>query len=394
MKRIYLDYASTTPIDKRILKKMSEFSENFGNPSSISEEGVMAKKQLDECRKNVAECLSCHSDEIVFTSGGTESNNLAIFGVVNSLAKKSVAYEKMHIISSNIEHSSINEVLESLRKLGVKIDYLNVDNEGLVNPRDLRKLLKKETVLVSVMFANNEIGTIEPIKEIAKEIRHFKKFNGVGIEKEISFPYFHTDASQAFCYQEIKVESLGVDFLTLDSQKVYGPKGVGVLYVKRKSELEPVILGGGQENGLRSGTENVPMISAFALALKIAEQEREKENKRLLVLRDYLIKEIPNIFEGAVLNGSKNFRLSNNVNFSLPNCDTEMLVLRLDAKGVSISTKSACMGQGEGSYVVKALGGLNWKINNTIRVSVGRYTTKNDCENFISTLRKIKKDFF
>jgi cysteine desulfurase len=136
------------------------------------------------------------------------------------------------------------------------------------------------------------------------------------------------------------------------------------------------------------------MISAFALALKIAEQEREKENKRLLVLRDYLIKEIPNIFEGAVLNGSKNFRLSNNVNFSLPNCDTEMLVLRLDAKGVSISTKSACMGQGEGSYVVKALGGLNWKINNTIRVSVGRYTTKNDCENFISTLRKIKKDFF
>lgn len=394
MKRVYLDYASTTPIDKRVVVEISKEIGNFGNPSSIYFEGIKAKNKLIESRKIVADFLSCHQDEIIFTSGGTESNNLAIFGVVNYLKNKGLPYEKMHIVSSNIEHSSVLECLEELKKLGVSIDYLKVDKDGIINPRDLRKILRKETILVSVMFANNEIGTLEPIKEIAKEIRHFKKFKKVNNNEDLAFPYFHTDASQGVCYEEVKVESLGVDMLTLDGQKVYGPKGVGALFVKRKINLSPILFGGGQEKGLRSGTENIYLVAGFALALSISKKEREKEFKRLIILRDFLIKEIVKIFEGAILNGSIKERLVNNINFSFPNIDTEMLVLRLDAKGFSISTKSACMGTESGSYVVEALGGEEWRKNNTIRISLGRYTKKSDCEKFIFTLREIKKNFF
>jgi cysteine desulfurase len=352
----------------------------------------VAKNALLNARKNVADLIGGHADEIIFTSGGTESNNGAIFGVVNSLVSKGVNYKDIHIISSNVEHSSVVECLNYLISKGVKVDFLKVDSRGLIDGRDLRKLLNKKTVLVSVMYANNEIGTIQPIKEIAKEIRHFRKLNSFSS----FYPYFHVDASQAFCYEDLKVESLGVDLISLDGQKVYGPKGVGALFVKRGLSISPINFGGGQEGGLRSGTPNVPSICAFAKALSICDKDREKEVKRILPLRDFLIKEISKIFDGAILNGDLNRRLVNNINFSLPNCDTEMLALRLDSKGFSVSTKSACLSSEIGSYVVSALeeNKDSWRSKNTLRITLGRYTSKDDCKKFIKALSLLKKKFF
>lgn len=389
MKRVYLDYASTTPIDKRVLAEFILLSKNyFGNPGSVSKEGVSAKAKLAEARKVVANFLSCRPFEIVFTSGGTESNNLAIFGVVSSLLKKGRKYSDMHIVSSGIEHSSILECLKFLEEKGVLVSYLKVDSRGLVDVKELRKIINEKTVLVSVMFANNEIGVIEPIKEIAKEVRFVRK------SRNSSYPLFHTDASQVANYEELKVDSLGVDLLTLDGQKMYGPRGVGALYVKSGVSIEPMIFGGGQEDGVRSGTENLSLIGAFAKAVSICEEGRAKEAKRTLLLRDFLIKEIGKIFEDVVFNGDLEKRLPNNVNFSLKNIDTEMLTLRLDSKGFAVSTKSACLGSGVGSYVVQALGAEDWRQKNTIRISIGRYTTKDDCINFIKTLSSLKKKFF
>jgi cysteine desulfurase len=392
MKRVYLDYASTTPIDKRVLNEFVSLSKDFfGNPSSIYAEGVIAKNKLHESRKIVADFLSCRSHEIFFTSGGTESNNLAIFGLVERLKSDGVVYKDMHIISSVIEHSSVLKCLDELKQKGVQVDYLPVNDLGHVNPKDLRKLLKKETVLVSVMFANNEIGTIQPIKEIAKEVRHFKKNSG---SLHGNYPVFHTDASQGACYEELNVDNLGVDMLVLDGQKMYGPRGVGALYVKSGINLKPMILGGGQEDGVRSGTENLGLIGSFAKAVLICEEEREKERKRVVLLRDFLFDGIRKIFNDSVVNGGIDLRLVNNINISFPEVDTEMLALRLDSKGFSVSTKSACMAGEKGSYVVKSLGGPEFRHLNTVRVSVGRYTTKSECVRFLKTLLILKKKFF
>lgn len=393
IKRIYMDYASTTPVDPRVLKAMLPyFDKKFGNPSSIHKEGVEVKKVIDVSRKAVAGILQAHANEIVFTSGGTESNNLAILGVVRALEKKGVLVSKMHFITTVIEHSSILECFRELESRGAIVDYAPVRENGIVDPKVIEKLIRPETVLISVGYANNEIGTIQPIREISRLIKYFSKPFTLN-----SKPYFHSDASQAPLYLDCMVERLGVDLMTLDGHKMCGPKGVGALYVKRGTSVSQILFGGGQEKGLRSTTENVPGIIGFAKAFEIASSLREKESSRLEKLRDYFYSSILQNAEttkkfgknGLVVNGDMKVRLPNNINISISRIDAEFAVLKLDNAGIACSTKSSCLGSDGGSYVVKALGGEKNRHIESLRFTMGRDTTKKDINCLLAELVRI-----
>ena len=396
-KRIYLDNASTTPIDPRVLREVNFHLKNtFGNARSIHSGGVVAKKVLGESRKKVARFLSAHSDEIIFTSGGTESNNLAILGVIKSVTEgfnlksgEKLNLERLHAITTKIEHSSILECFRNLEKRGLRVTYLPVNSGGIVDLTALKKALRPETVLVSIQYTNNEIGAIQPIREISKILRH----HNLQTYKLPNFKtHFHTDASQAPCYLDCSVEKLGVDLLTLDGHKIYGPKGIGALYIRRNTAISPISFGGGQEKGLRPGTENIPLIAGLAKALEICSLEMKKEPKRISVLRDWLTGKILKQFPKIILNGDMANRLPNNINISIPDIDTEFLVLQLDAKGISVSTKSACIESDKGSYVVTTLGGDSWKAKHTLRITLGRFTKKSDIEAFLKKFSEtIKK---
>jgi len=378
-KRIYLDNAATTPIDKRVLSVMRKIStESYGNPSSLHKEGVEAKKLLSEARHDIAKTIGANPDEIIFTSGGTESNNLAIFGTVREP-------KKSHIIASSIEHASVLECVKELEKRGAEVTYLSVSGGGIVSAKDIKKAIKENTALISIMYANNEIGTIQPISEIAKIIRHSK-----------SKPLFHTDACQATNYLDMNVLRLGVDLMTFNASKIYGPKGIGVLFVKRGTELSQILFGGGQEKGIRSGTENIAGVKGFAEAMKVAEQMKKKETARLTKLRDFFTAEVMKKIPNAVLNGSKENRLPNNVNFSISGTDAEELVVQLDARGIACSTGSACANisnEGKVSHVIEALGFGRGRAVSSLRFTLGRDTEKEDLiftANELSKILKIK----
>ncbi|MES2087463.1 MAG: cysteine desulfurase family protein [Patescibacteria group bacterium] len=393
-KRIYLDYASTTPLDPRVLKAMVPyFSKKFGNPSSIHAEGLEAKKAVDVARLGVARLLEAHADEIVFTSGGTESNNLAIFGVVKALEETRRKISEMHFVTTVIEHSSVLECFRELESRGAKVDYVEVKENGVVDPQVILNVLRKETVLVSVGYANNEIGTIQPIREISKLLSiHNSKFVIRNSPNEKKFrTFFHSDGSQAPLYLDCKPEHLGVDLLTLDGHKMYGPKGVGALYLRRGTALHSILAGGGQERGLRSTTENVPGIIGFAKAFEIADSIRKKESERLTKLRDYFYSNVlQNIgIEKVIVNGDLKLRLPNNVNISIPGFDSEFGVLKLDALGIACSTKSSCLGSSGGSYVVEALGGKKERSLSTLRFTFGRETKKSDLDYLLKALTRI-----
>src|SRR3989338_4813245 len=295
MNPIYLDHASTTPVDPAVLKAMQPYyNKIYANPSSIHAAGQEAKEAVEEARKKVAEILHCLPEEIIFTSGGTESINLALKGI--ALPKK-----KGHIITSQIEHPAVLETCRYLERKGYKVTYLSVDKFGLISPAEVKKALRSETILISIMYANNEIGTIEPILEIGKLAQLYK------------IP-FHTDACQTGSL-ELDVEKLKVDMITLNGSKIYGPKGIGILYKKKNVFLEPLHHGGGQEGGLRSGTENVPAIVGFAAALELIQKEKTKENKRLQQLRDYFIVEVLTKISDSFLSGHPTKRLPNNAHF-------------------------------------------------------------------------------
>ncbi len=390
MKRIYLDHAATTYLDPRVKSAMEPFWEkDFGNASTIYKEGVDARNALNQARKTIAFIIGSHPDEIIFTNGGTESDNLAIFGVANLFKtnknSRSLHFVKGHIITSKIEHHAVLKPCEFLEKENFKITYLDVNKDGIVDLKKLKKSLRKDTILVSIMYANNEIGVIQPIREIAKIIRDFKKRHGVG-------PLFHTDAIQAAGYLDLNVQKLGVDLLSVNASKIYGPKGIGFSYIKRGVKLSPIIYGGGQERGLRPGTENIPAIIGLAKALEISQNMREKEAKRLAVLRDYLIKGILKKIKGASLNGHPLLRLPNNVNVSIPGIEGESLVLYLDAQGISCSTGSACASQDlEPSHVITALGKLKEEGHCSVRFTLGRKTQKADIDYALKVLPDIVK---
>ena len=400
-KRCYLDYAATTPLDPRVKRAMEPFvSKTFGNPSSIHAEGAAAKKALDETRAKVARVLEAHADEIVFTSGGTEANNLAIFGALGAVTRfnlgsgKRSNLAKPHIVTTNIEHASVLEPLRELEHRGaIEVTHVQVEPNGIVKPEKIVAAVRPNTVLVSVMYANNEIGTVQPIRKISQLISIVKSQKSkVKNRHGKVYPLFHADACQAPLYLRCLVNALGVDLMSLDGHKIYGPKGVGALYVRRGTPLAPMILGGGQERGLRSTTENVPAIVGLAEALCIAVSEREKESSRIARLCDQLYSNVlKNIRIKAAVNGSmeNGERLPNNLNISLPGVDTEFLTLQLDARGIAVSTKSSCLKDEKESYVVKALGGGRKRAASTLRFTLGRYTVKKDIDTTSKALRQL-----
>lgn len=373
-KRIYLDYAATTPVDAEVLKAMMPyFAEDFGNANSIHQEGVKTKQALDNARKSVADILNVRSEEIIFTSGGTESNKIAIEGVVDNPQGK-------HAITSTIEHPSVLDVFKVLEKQGLEVTYVGVNESGVVNPKDVRDAIKENTVLVSIMYVNNEIGTIQPIADIAKAIRQSRKQN---VDVGRPHLYFHTDASQAPLYLPLNTIKLGVDLMTLGGQKMYGPKGIGCLYAKKDLKIA------------KAGTENIPLIVGFTKALELAEQNKEEESARLTELRDYFIDELKKAVPQVRLNGSRELRSPNNVNIYIPNIDGEFFTILLDSKGIACSTKSACKidDEDEGSYVIQALGHNTARAKSSLRFSLGKNTTKKDIDYVVKTLSEIVEKY-
>jgi len=375
IKRIYLDYAATTPVDPRVLKAMEPyFSEKFGNTMSLHSFGQEAKTALEESREIVADLMGAKPSEIIFTSSATESNNLALKGVAFANRNKG-----NHIIISSIEHACIMESAKWLERQGFEITRLKVDKYGLVDPDEVKKAIKKETILVSIMHANNEIGTIEPIEEIGK----ICKERGV---------YFHTDAAQSFGKIPINVNKMNIDLMTVSSHKMYGPKGAAALFVREGTKIEPILHGGGHEMGLRSSTVNVAAIVGFAEACKIAKKEMEKEAKRLTKLRDKLIKGVLEKIPGSYLNGHPTKRLPNNANFWFEGVEGESIVIQLDLLGIAASTGSACSSEKlEPSYVLLAIGLRPEQAHGSLRLSLGRWTTEKDIDYALEVLPKVIK---
>ncbi|MGB9680839.1 MAG: cysteine desulfurase NifS [Minisyncoccia bacterium] len=375
MKKIYLDYAATTPVDRRVLKVMLPyFSEKFGNTMSLHSFGQEAKRILEESREVVADFLGAKSNEIIFTGSATESNNLALKGI--AFANKN---KERHIIISQIEHPCILESAKWLETQGFEVTRLKVDKYGLISPEDVKKAIKKDTILVSIMHANNEIGTIEPIEKIGKICR----------EKGV---LFHTDAAQSFGKIPINVNKMNIDLLTASSHKMYGPKGVALLFVREGTKIEPLLHGGGHESGLRSSTVNVPGILGFAEAVKICQREMKKEGQRLTKLRDKLIKGVLEKIPGSHLNGHPQKRLPNNINFSFDGVEGESIVMQLDFKGIAVSTGSACSSAKlEPNHVLLAIGLKPHQANGSLRLSLGRWTKESDIDYVLKVLPQIIK---
>lgn len=367
MKRIYLDHAATTPVDPQVLEAMQPyFTQRYGNPSSLHTLGAEAHEGIQHSREQVAQLLGAEAQRIVFTGSGTESDNLAIKG----LARR---HKKGHIITSSIEHPAVLETCRYLEKNGFSVTYLPVDSEGLVNPDDVAQAIQEDTILVSVMHANNEIGTIQPVKEIA----------AIAHEQEVPV---HTDAVQSVGKVPFTVDDLGVDLLSLSAHKIYGPKGVGALYIREGIKLHPLLHGGGHEKGLRSSTENVPGIVGLGAACELAGQRMEKDIPHMRTLRDKLIAgtlEIPQ----AYLNGHPQKRLPNNAHFRFTAIEGESLVLSLDEKGIAASTGSACSSKKlQPSHVLLALGLNEVEAHGSLRLTLGRSTTDKEIEYVLEVL--------
>jgi len=382
MKSIYLDHAATTPLDPRVLKAMRPFFDaTFGNPSSFHGDGLTASRAVAAARETIATCLNAHADEIIFTSGGTESDNLALIGAIRAHGGHG-----KHVITSAIEHHAVLEPLRYLAKRGeIELTVLSVDANGRVDVGAVAKALRPETILVSIMHANNEIGTIQPIADIGRAILKWRKDHG-GI-----YPLFHSDACQTAGTLDLDVAKLHVDLLSLSAQKFYGPKGVGALFVRRGLAIEPMMIGGGQERGLRSGTENVPGIIGLAKALEIANAHRGKENARLIILRDRLINGLLKLPKTR-LNGHPTDRLPNNVNVSFLDAEGEAMVLYLDAKGIRASTGSACASASlDPSHVILATGLSYEAAHGSVRFTLGRSTMKADVDFVLKQMPGIVK---
>ncbi len=388
IKRIYLDYASGAPVLPSVLKVVQKNNaEFFGNPSSIHKDGAHAKRALQTARQEIAKHLDAHAEEIIFTGSGTEANALALFGISN-YAKKLPDFvgKKPHIITTNIEHPSILENCKKLEEQGFDVTYLSVEKNGQISLKQIKESIRTETILISVAYVNNEIGTIFPVKEIAKIIRLYKKQN-YSIEKNI-YPLLHIDACQAISYLDTGVERLGVDLMSWNGSKIGSTRGIGCLYVRRGSPIESVYSGGGQEFGLRSGTENLAGIIGLSLAMSESRKKSEKENKRLLAIRDFFILKIKKQFPLVRINGDLGLRVSNNINISFQNFSSELLVLELDAKGISVSAGSACGSVSKNSsHVLEALYGKDdEKKWGTIRISLGVDTKTPDINLLLKTL--------
>jgi len=386
MKKIYLDYAATTPVDKKVVEEMIPyFSEKFGNPSSIHQLGQEAMEGIDKARSQVADFLNCGTNEVIFTSGATESNNMTIKGVL-----KATQVENPHIITSAIEHHCVLNSCEIVQKDKIaEVSFVKVNKDGIINPDDIKSAIKENTVLVSVMYGNNEVGTIQPIAKIGQML---KEVNIERENKKLPKIYFHTDAVQAVNYLSCDVEELGVDFLSLSGHKIHGPKGVGVLYIKRGTKIKSIQQGGEQEYNLRAGTHNVPGIVGLGKAISLVLENREKMDA-IKELRDYLINEVEKNIPNSRLNGSREFRLPHNANFSFQGVEGESLLMMLDQEGIAISTGSACSSASLApSHVLLAMGIPPEIAHASIRFTLGKETTKDEIDYTLKVLvEKIKR---
>jgi len=372
---IYLDNAASTAVHPDVVKEMMPyFDVQYGNPSSIHQFGRKAKNAIQKARKQVSALISAEPDEILFTSGGTESNNTILYGIPKSQGQKFVLN---HIITSSIEHEAILEPCRDLEKNGVKVTYLSVDEHGIVNPNDIINSINPQTVIVSVMFANNEVGTIQPIKEISK------------ICNKYQIP-LHTDAVQAVGKIPINVEELGVDALSISSHKINGPKGVGALFIKKGLTIAPEILGGGQENGLRSGTENVASIVGFGKACDIAKEKLNENISHFQTLHSSMLSRIVKEIPHVKLNGHTEKRIFNNIHLTFLGVNGEDLIIKLDEHGIAASTGSACsVHTQKASHVLKAMGFNHEQITGSLRISFGYMNTLDEVEQAVEVLKKV-----
>lgn len=384
---MYLDYAAATPLSAEAYSAMKPYmADNFGNPSSLHKEGLAAKQGLNEAREKVAEALGVRADEIIFTSGGTESNNLAILGFFESLKKKSNKLEDLHAITSEAEHSSVMQCFKKLERQGLRVDYVKILSSGLPDLADLKGKLKKETVFASFMLVNNEIGTILPLREIRKILDRFAKLNNL---PEITL---HTDAVQAPLYIETNPTSLGAGLLTLDGAKLYGPKGSGLLFKKKGVQLSAIAEGGAQERGLRAGTPNVPAIVGLSVALHLAVKNRASESERLTRLREVFLKELNLALPQVKLVGMSTPRIANNINIFIPKIESEFAVIKLDHEGFAVSSASACLLEGpQGSYVTSLILKEGVQKGSAIRITMGRDTTASHLAKLLKALKRLLK---
>jgi cysteine desulfurase len=368
---IYLDNAASTKIHDDVLDSMIPYlKEQYGNPSSIHRYGRLARKAIEKARKQIAFLINADPSEILITSGGTESNNTALNGI--AMKKPS-----SHIITSSIEHDAILEPCKKLSKNGFDVDYVSVDNFGMVDPVNIENKITEKTSIVSIMFGNNEVGTIQPISEIAKICNSHNVF-------------FHTDAVQAIGKIPINVKELGVDLLSISSHKLYGPKGIGALYIKNGIDIDPVILGGGQEDGLRSGTENVANIVGFGKACEIAKERLVENTSHMNKLRISLIEKIHNEIPKVTLNGHPQSRLPNNAHFTFLGINGEDLIIKLDEYGIAASTGSACsVNTQKASHVLESMGFSLEQITGSLRLTVGIFNDEKEITQTVDTLKKI-----
>ena len=373
---VYLDHAGTTPLDAKVLEAMIPyFSQHFGNPSSLHTVGQEARYALDEARERVAGVLNCRPREVVFTGGGTESDNAAIHGVATALHETG-----NHIITSSVEHHAVLHACQYLESQGFEVTYLPVDAEGMVQPESVYNAINERTTLVTIMYGNNEIGTINPLSEIDRSIKE----RAGELSRTI---VFHTDAVQAAGYLDLDVASLGVDLLSLSGHKFHGPKGTGVLYIKRGTPYLPLIHGGGQERERRSGTENIPGIIGLSLALESANAIRDETGQRCSALRDRIIGSVLEQIPGTRLNGHAIERLPNNANFSFTGVEGEPILLGLDVAGIAASSGSACSsGSLEPSHVLLALGQSAETARGSLRLTLGRDNTDEEVDYLLGVL--------
>ena len=372
---IYLDNAASTAVHPEVVKEMLPyFDVQYGNPSSIHQFGRKAKNAIQKARKQVAALIDAEPDEILFTSGGTESNNTILYGITKLQGSH---LDQNHIITSSIEHEAILQPCKKFENIGIKITYLPVDEHGIVNPDDITNSINPHTVLVSIMFANNEVGTIQPIKEISE------------ICKKYQIP-FHTDAVQAVGKVPINVKELGVDALSISSHKINGPKGIGALFIKKGVIITPQILGGGQENGMRSGTENVASIVGFGKACEIAKERLNENISHFQTLHSSMLSKIVKEISHVKLNGHPGKRIFNNIHLTFLGVQGEDLIIKLDEHGIAASTGSACsVHTQKASHVLKAMGFNHEQITGSLRMSFGYMNTLNEVEQTVEVLKKV-----
>jgi cysteine desulfurase len=368
---IYLDNAASTQVHEKVVDEMIPyFREQFGNPSSIHKYGRLASMAVQNARKRISALINAEPKEILLTSGGTESNNTALYGIIYKNRGK-------HIITSSIEHDAILEPCKSLEEEGFQVTYLPVDKYGLVDPDDVRNAVSSDTCLISIMFANNEVGTIQPIKEICK-IAHVNKI------------LMHTDAVQAIGKIPIDVEDLGIDLLSISSHKINGPKGIGALYIKSGTNLDPLILGGGQENGLRSGTENVPNIVGFGKACQLAKDNMEQNERHFRKLSTNLTTKVLQEIPYVTFNGHPEKRIPNNTHFTFLGVNGEDLIIKLDENGVAASTGSACSVRiQKASHVLKAMGFSHEQVTGSLRLTIGTANTEKEIDGTVEILKNV-----